>query len=51
MQRYGLNPLLELNMAVGEGSGAVLVLSLIDAMQSVLKNMNTLEDLDVIFTK
>lgn len=51
MQRYELDPLLELNMAVGEGSGAVLVLSLIDAMQSVLKNMNTLEDLDVFFTK
>ncbi|GHP13964.1 nicotinate-nucleotide--dimethylbenzimidazole phosphoribosyltransferase [Lentilactobacillus fungorum] len=51
MQRYGLDPLLELNMAVGEGSGAVLVLSLIDAVQSILKNMNTLEDLDVFFTK
>lgn len=46
-----LSPLLDLGMAVGEGSGAVLSLSLIDAMQSVLHNMNTLDDLSIKFTK
>ncbi|HBF74116.1 MAG TPA: nicotinate-nucleotide--dimethylbenzimidazole phosphoribosyltransferase [Lactobacillus sp.] len=45
----GLTPMLDLQMAVGEGSGAVLALSLIDAMQSVLTHMNTLADIDVRF--
>ncbi|GHP13279.1 nicotinate-nucleotide--dimethylbenzimidazole phosphoribosyltransferase [Lentilactobacillus fungorum] len=42
----GLRPLLQLGMAVGEGSGAVVALALIDDIQSVLINMNTLQDLN-----
>lgn len=42
----GLKPLLQLGMAVGEGSGAVVALALIDDIQSVLVNMNTLQDLN-----
>lgn len=45
----GLTPLLDLQMAVGEGSGAVLLLGLIDSLQSVLANMNTLDDIAVQF--
>ena len=41
-----LKPLLQLGMAVGEGSGAVVALALIDDIQSVLVNMNTLQDLN-----
>ncbi|ANZ65170.1 nicotinate-nucleotide--dimethylbenzimidazole phosphoribosyltransferase [Secundilactobacillus paracollinoides] len=47
----GLTPLLDLNMAVGEGSGAVISLGLIDSMQSILENMNTLAELDIRYVK
>ncbi|MFC6255228.1 nicotinate-nucleotide--dimethylbenzimidazole phosphoribosyltransferase [Secundilactobacillus hailunensis] len=40
-----INPLLDLNLAVGEGTGALLVLPLIDAIQSVLTQMNTQTDM------
>lgn len=41
-----LKPLLQLGMAVGEGTGAVVALALVDDIQSVLINMNTLQDLN-----
>lgn len=51
LEHLQLQALLDLNLAVGEGSGAVLVLGLIDSMKAVLDNMNTLADLEVIFTR
>ncbi|AEV95612.1 nicotinate-nucleotide--dimethylbenzimidazole phosphoribosyltransferase [Pediococcus claussenii] len=44
-------PVLNLDLAVGEGSGAVLLLSMIDAMQAILQGMNTTDDLNFEFTK
>ena len=46
MQRLGLTPLLDLNLATGEGTGALLMLPLIDVLQAVLTGMNTQADLD-----
>ncbi len=45
LQELGLTPLLSLGMAVGEGTGAVISLALIDDIQFVLEHENTLQDL------
>ncbi|MFD1123873.1 nicotinate-nucleotide--dimethylbenzimidazole phosphoribosyltransferase [Lentilactobacillus raoultii] len=51
LEKVGLHPILDLHLAVGEGSGAALLLPMIDAIQALLANMNTLEDLHVGFVK
>lgn len=50
LKKLGVTPMFNLGMATGEGSGAVVTLALIDDIQSVLKNMTTLEDMGVNFT-
>lgn len=51
IKHLGIKPVLDLDLAVGEGSGAALLLPLIDAIQSLLTNMNTLEDINTKFVK
>lgn len=46
----GLKPYLNLDLCVGEGTGAVLMVNLINSIKSVLDNMATLEQLDIEFT-
>lgn len=43
----GLNPLLELNMRLGEGTGAVLAMGIIEAAGSLLNEMATFEEAGV----
>lgn len=48
---FAIQPVLDLDLAVGEGSGAALLLPMIDAIQSFLTNMNTLETTHISYTK
>ena len=41
----GLNPMLNLNMRLGEGSGCPIAMSVIDASLSVLRDMHTFDNL------
>lgn len=45
----GLNPYIDINMCVGEGSGAMLILPWLDGVKAVLTNMNTLQEMDFNF--
>lgn len=51
LQALNLEANFNLDLAVGEGSGAALLLPWLDAIDSLLKNMATLKDLNVQFTK
>lgn len=44
MEELGLNPLLNLDMRVGEGTGCPLVLNIIDAAMKVMSEMGTFEE-------
>lgn len=45
LKHLKVTPFLHLDLAVGEGTGALLMLPLIDAIQSVLTRMNTQQDM------
>lgn len=47
LQRLGKQPLLDLNMRLGEGSGACLAMSIIEASQRVLTEVATFEEASV----
>ncbi len=47
LEWLGLDPLLDLNMRLGEGTGAVLAMGLIEAASKVLSEMSTFEDAGV----
>ncbi|WP_276753832.1 nicotinate-nucleotide--dimethylbenzimidazole phosphoribosyltransferase [Limosilactobacillus ingluviei] len=49
LQALGLAPLIDLQMCVGEGSGAMMMLPWLDGIEAILKNMNTLEEMDFDF--
>lgn len=49
LQALGLDPYIDIRMCVGEGSGAMMILPWLDGIQSILKNMNTLSELDINF--
>ncbi|WP_180871270.1 nicotinate-nucleotide--dimethylbenzimidazole phosphoribosyltransferase [Lactobacillus sp. 3B(2020)] len=49
LNALGLTPLIDLQMCVGEGSGAMMVLPWLDGLSSILKNMNTLEEMNFNF--
>jgi nicotinate-nucleotide--dimethylbenzimidazole phosphoribosyltransferase len=40
----GINPLMEMNMRLGEGSGAALVFPIIESASSIIKNMATFDE-------
>nr|WP_255570623.1 nicotinate-nucleotide--dimethylbenzimidazole phosphoribosyltransferase [Cohnella sp. CFH 77786] len=47
LERLGLRPLLDLNMRLGEGTGAVLAFPLLDAAVSIMREMATFESAGV----
>jgi len=47
LERLGLTPLLNLNLRLGEGTGAALGISLVEAAVKVLNEMATFDDADV----
>jgi nicotinate-nucleotide--dimethylbenzimidazole phosphoribosyltransferase len=47
MEELGLNPLLELDMRVGEGTGCPLALNIIDAASKIITEMATFEEATV----
>jgi len=47
LDHIGLDPVLDLNMRLGEGTGAVLAFSLLEASTKILTRMATFEDADV----
>ena len=44
LEKLGLVPYLDLQMRLGEGTGAALMLPLIDSATAVLRNMATLDE-------
>ncbi|MBB1079442.1 nicotinate-nucleotide--dimethylbenzimidazole phosphoribosyltransferase [Limosilactobacillus sp. STM2_1] len=44
-----LYPYIDIDMCVGEGSGAMMILPWLDGIKSVLDNMNTLQEMDFNF--
>jgi len=44
-----LAPYIDIDMCVGEGSGAMMILPWLDGIKSVLENMNTLQEMDFNF--
>lgn len=49
LQALGLSPYIDINMCVGEGSGAMMLLPWLDGVKAVLDNMNTLQEMDFNF--
>jgi nicotinate-nucleotide--dimethylbenzimidazole phosphoribosyltransferase len=47
LRRLGLRPLLDLDLRLGEGTGAVLALPLLDAAVRILNEMATFDDAGV----
>ena len=47
LERLELEPLVELNLRLGEGSGAALVLPMLDAAVALLDEMATFEEAGV----
>jgi nicotinate-nucleotide--dimethylbenzimidazole phosphoribosyltransferase len=45
LNQLGLQPYLEWNMRLGEGTGALLLLPMLDAASAICREMGTLEDL------
>ena len=47
LEWLGLNPLLDLNMRLGEGTGAALAFPLIEASARILREMATFDEAGV----
>ena len=47
MQKLGLKPVLYANLALGEGTGAVLMFSLLDTVGALYENKTTFSDIKV----
>ena len=45
----GLDPYIDIDMCVGEGSGAMMLLPWLDGIKGILTNMNTLQEMDFNF--
>jgi nicotinate-nucleotide--dimethylbenzimidazole phosphoribosyltransferase len=44
LEALGLHPLLDLDMRLGEGSGAVLALGLVKSAAAIMREMRTFEE-------
>ena len=49
LQALGLKPYIDLEMCVGEGSGAMMILPWLDGLQTILQQMNTQTDMDFTY--
>ncbi|PIN30285.1 nicotinate-nucleotide--dimethylbenzimidazole phosphoribosyltransferase [Limosilactobacillus reuteri] len=49
LNALGLDPYIDINMCVGEGSGAMMLLPWLDGLKGILTNMNTLQEMDFNF--
>lgn len=49
LDALGLDPYIDINMCVGEGSGAMMLLPWLDGLKAMLTNMNTLQEMDFNF--
>lgn len=49
LSALGLDPYIDINMCVGEGSGAMMLLPWLDGIKAILMNMNTLQEMDFNF--
>ena len=49
LKELHLQPYIDLQMCVGEGSGAMMLLPWLDGIESILKNMNTLKEMKFDF--
>lgn len=49
LEALNLKPYIGIDMCVGEGSGAMMILPWLDGIKSVLDNMNTLQEMDFSF--
>lgn len=47
LEYLGLNPILRLNMRLGEGTGAVLAMHIVDAAARVIKEVATFQEAGV----
>ena len=47
MESLGLEPILNLNMRLGEGSGCPIAFSIIDFSMAMINNMGTFEDAEI----
>jgi len=47
LERLGKKPLLDLNLRLGEGTGAVLAMHLVEASMRILNDMATFEEAQV----
>lgn len=46
-EKLGLSPVIDANLALGEGTGAVMMMSLLDMAVSVYHNRTTFEDVQM----
>ncbi|MFC6169331.1 nicotinate-nucleotide--dimethylbenzimidazole phosphoribosyltransferase [Loigolactobacillus jiayinensis] len=49
LQQLRLQPYFDLNLCVGEGTGAVMLMPWLDELNAILTQMNTLADMDIIY--
>ena len=47
MEELNLKPFIDCNMCLGEGTGAVSVMPLLDMAMTVYKNMSTFEEINI----
>ncbi|VUT25182.1 MAG: nicotinate-nucleotide--dimethylbenzimidazole phosphoribosyltransferase [Candidatus Methanolliviera sp. GoM_oil] len=47
LDHLGLSPILDLNMRLGEGTGAALAMSIIEASSKILNEMKTFEEAEI----
>lgn len=47
MEELNLKPFIDCNMCLGEGTGAVAVMPLLDMAMTVYKNMSTFEEINI----
>jgi nicotinate-nucleotide--dimethylbenzimidazole phosphoribosyltransferase len=51
LQQLGLEPYFDLQLCVGEGTGAVMLMPWLDELAAILTHMNTLADMAIVYKK